>query len=181
VNPLRLIALKLRDILGLPSLQEMFPRVYAGDFGDAQRTGNLKKHGISVVFNLAWEIHDPAPPFPFGCSRDSSTQDGIVFLKYGLLDCYDPVNETLLKEAVEMALTARRGNKTIMGHCEGGRNRTYLWLICLYMKWYGAPAEEAQKDLQARRPELSLHQWEKDLLAKLIADGYFKQGGVENG
>ncbi len=173
MNWLKLALLKARDIAGFPSLQEIVPGVWVGDWADAQRIGNLKRHGISVVFNLAWEIRDPGQSWPLK-AQESSHKDGIVFLKYGMQDCDEPGNEPLLKDAVGMALTALRGGKTIMGHCEGGRNRTYLWLICLRIKLFGETSAMAEQKILAIRPEMALHGWEKDLLTKLITDGYFK-------
>ena len=123
------------------------------------------------MFNLAWEIHDPRQvAFTM---RTSTLVDGIAFFKRGMVDYCSSSNYGLLKDAVDVAISYISSKRIIMGHCEGGRNRTFLWLICLRRKLFKESLDQAMKVILAVRPEMALHGWEKDLLDELEAEGYF--------
>lgn len=162
--------LKARDIVGLPSMQEMWPGVYVGNWADRQDIENLKAHKVKVCINLAWEIRDPGQSWPLK-AQELSFKDGILFMKDGMVDYASPDNERLLKDAVGMAVQSLKAHLIVMGGCEGARNRTYLWLICLRMKLFGETAAVAEQKILAVRPEMALHGWEDDLLAKIEKEG----------
>jgi len=152
MNPLRLIALKVRDILGLPSIQQVLPiKIFAGDFGDARNLTALKKFGIKYVLNIAAEIDDP-----------DFTSEGITQAKYGLVDEDDNGNEA--KVLCAMACLDRWDRTRpflapILVHCEGGRNRTLYVLARWYGRRMGIDWRDAALLIQVNRPEMELHAW----------------------
>lgn len=148
---LRTDVLKARDITGLPSLQEVLPRVYVGDWGDAQRISTLKKHGVKYVFNVAWEIHDPYDYVKYG----------IVGYKAGLVDYEDSQNVPnvlAVMDRADQCYNAHDGN--LMWHCEGGRNRTLLAVAMWWARRTGQSIWVVIAQIQKVRPEMALHPWE---------------------
>ena len=154
MNIFTLIIRKVRDIVGLPSLQEVLPGVYAGDFGDARRVDALRAHGITKVLNVACEIYDP-----------NLTSDGIIQRKADLVDWDDPDNEARVQAAMH-TLDQWYGNPpqltpvgNILVHCEGGRNRTLYVLARWWARRTGRDWLAVAKEIQDKRPEMALHDW----------------------
>lgn len=155
--------LKARDIVGLPSMQEVLPGVYVGDWGDAQRARALNDHNIAYVLNVAWEIHDP-----------DLSKYGITTAKIGLVDYDSPNNVAAMfagmdlmdrwysnfhcRESTPYKINGRASN--IMVHCEGGRNRTLLLLAMWWARRTNQNVMDVATQIQKVRPEMALHTWE---------------------
>ncbi len=155
MNWLKLTLLKARDILGLPSMQEIFPGVYAGDFGDAGRVKELKARNIMYVLNVAAEIND------FDLSRAA-----IVQAKLPLYDRDSPTNEVEVCRAMDKLTLwyttrsmAKNPQPNILVHCEGGRNRTLYVLARWWARRTGRNWREVADEIIATRPEMALHDW----------------------
>ena len=151
MNALRLILLKARDILGLPSMQEVLPGVYAGNLEDERRTDALKAHNIRFILNVADEIDDP-----------DLFMDSITQAKEGLVDWDSPQNEDRVQDAISrLNLSYKLGRGNILVHCEGGRNRTLYVLARWWARLTGRDWREVVDEIIAKRPEMALHDWMK--------------------
>lgn len=159
MNPLRLIVLKARDILGLPSMQEIFPGVYAGDFGDVYRVKDLSVRNIQFILNVADEKNDP----------DLSKYAAFTQAKCGLEDWNSPRNEANVLAALNkldrwygecISVTVKlKPIVAILVHCEGGRNRTLYVLARWWARRTGRNWREVADEIIAKRPEMALHPW----------------------
>lgn len=172
-------ALKARDIAGLPSLQEVLPGAYAGDWGDARRIDVLRENGIYYVLNVASEIEDPI--YPETVCTPHVYIEGITGAKLGLVDWDDPNNETQVQEAMttldkwEYEWGFRHLTTCILPdgsmpacvlppfkvlvHCQGGRNRTLYVLSRWWARRTGRNWQDVAGEIKKVRPEMALHDW----------------------
>ncbi len=136
----------VKNTVGVPSIVEVAPGIYAGNRSDAANEAELKKFGITVVLNVAAEVNDK--PIP-----------GIIMMKVPIKEENTPEMHKLVDEAgAAIAISQAMGHKVLV-HCWLGENRT-PWVIAHFLaKCHGGSWQSWFARIKKVRPECYIKDW----------------------
>jgi protein-tyrosine phosphatase len=96
--------------------------LYFGRLPDDDMLNFLKSSGVTVVWNLAYELFDLA-------EKETQLFENVVFS--GIADYNTPVNKEKFNEEVSTICEHLENNRKVFVHCFGGRGRTGMALAII--------------------------------------------------